>query len=59
MRGTLGPDAACQSVGEALSAIGYAGDGVFPPPQAYVELHVECGSVLERAGERLAAITRH
>lgn len=47
------------SVAEALSAIGYAGTGVFPPPQAYVELHVECGSVLERAGGRLAAITRH
>jgi len=47
------------SVAEALSAIGYAGTGVFPPPQAYVELHVECGSVLERAGGRLGAITRH
>ena len=35
------------SVAEALSAIGYAGTGAFPPPQAYVELHVECGPVLE------------
>ncbi len=46
-------------VGEALSAIGYAGADTFAPPQAYVELHVECGSVLERAGGRLGAITRH
>ncbi len=38
------------SVADALEAIGYAGRGVFSPPQAYVELHVECGSVLERAG---------
>lgn len=47
------------SVAEALSAIGYAGEGVFAAPQAYVEMHVECGSVLERAGGRLGAITRH
>lgn len=47
------------SVAEALAAIGYVGAGVFAPPQAYVELHVECGSVLESAGGRFGAITRH
>lgn len=47
------------SVAEALAAIGYAGSGHFPKPQAYVELHVECAAVLELAGERFGVITRH
>lgn len=47
------------TVADALAAIGYAGSGAFPHPQAYVELHVECASVLEQAGERFGAITRH
>jgi N-carbamoyl-L-amino-acid hydrolase len=47
------------SVGEALAAIGYAGTGTFPRPQAYVELHVECNGVLEAKGLRFGAITRH
>jgi N-carbamoyl-L-amino-acid hydrolase len=47
------------SVAEALAAIGYDGSGQCPLPQAYVELHVECGAVLETAGARFGAITRH
>ena len=47
------------SVAQALAGIGYAGTGRFPKPQAYVELHVECASVLERAGARFGVITRH
>ena len=47
------------SVGDALAAIGYAGTGTFPRPQAYVELHVECNGVLEAKGLRFGAITRH
>jgi N-carbamoyl-L-amino-acid hydrolase len=47
------------TVAEALAAIGYDGRDRFPYPQAYVELHVECGTVLEQAGERFGAITRH
>ena len=47
------------TVAAALQSIGYAGTGVFPKPQAYVELHVECADVLERSGERFGAITRH
>jgi beta-ureidopropionase / N-carbamoyl-L-amino-acid hydrolase len=47
------------TVAEALAAIGYDGTGRVPYPQAYVELHVECGSVLEQAGERFGTITRH
>lgn len=47
------------SVGEALRAIGYAGDGSFPKPQAYVELHVECNGVLEAEQRRLGAVARH
>jgi N-carbamoyl-L-amino-acid hydrolase len=47
------------TVSEALASIGYNGRDRFPYPQAYVELHVECGTVLEQAGERFGAITRH
>ena len=47
------------SVAQALAAIGYAGTGSFPRPQAYVELHVECNGVLEAKGLRFGAITRH
>jgi N-carbamoyl-L-amino-acid hydrolase len=46
-------------VGQALAAIGYDGKDRFPFPQAYIELHVECGTLLEQAGERFGAITRH
>jgi N-carbamoyl-L-amino-acid hydrolase len=52
-------DGAGVTVAEALDAIGYAGHGRFPHPQAYVELHVECGAVLESAGARFGAIIRH
>ena len=47
------------SVREALQAIGYAGTGQFPKPQAYVELHVECNGVLEARGVRFGAVTHH
>lgn len=47
------------SVAEALEAIGYAGTGSFPKPQAYVELHVECNGVLEAEAKRFGAVTRH
>lgn len=47
------------AVRDALSAIGYDGEGDFSKPDAYLELHVECAGVLERNGERFGAITRH
>ncbi len=47
------------SVREALRAIGYAGTGQFPKPQAYLELHVECNDVLESKGLRFGAVARH
>jgi N-carbamoyl-L-amino-acid hydrolase len=47
------------SARSALEAIGYDGKDHFPRPQAYVELHVECADVLERAGKRFGAITHH
>ncbi|WP_284948123.1 Zn-dependent hydrolase [Acidisoma cladoniae] len=47
------------TVAQALGAIGYDGSTTFPKPQAYVELHVECNTVLEREGARFGAITRH
>ena len=52
-------DVAGVTVAEALDAIGFRGsDEPAPPPAAYVELHVECGPELERAGQRLAAFDR-
>ena len=47
------------SVREALAAIGYAGTGQFPMPQAYVELHVECNGVLDAKHQRFGVVTRH
>ena len=42
------------SVAQALEAIGFRGtDPAPPPPAAYLELHVECASDLERSGRRL------
>ncbi|MFO1067941.1 MAG: Zn-dependent hydrolase [Geminicoccaceae bacterium] len=42
------------SVAEALDGIGFRGTDPAPPhPAAYVELHVECASELERKGARL------
>jgi N-carbamoyl-L-amino-acid hydrolase len=47
------------TVRAALDAIGYLGtDQPAPRPAAYVELHIECGPLLERAGRRLAAFDR-
>lgn len=47
------------SLGAALQAIGYAGTGALPRPAAYVELHIECGRVLDDAGHRLGVFTRY
>ena len=47
------------TLGAALQAIGYAGSGALPRPAAYVELHIECETALERAGERLGVFTRY
>jgi N-carbamoyl-L-amino-acid hydrolase len=47
------------SLGEALATIGYRGTDTAPAhPAAYVELHVECGPVLEAAGRRLGIFDR-
>ena len=47
------------TLGAALQAIGYAGTGSLPRPAAYVELHIECATALEEAGERLGLFTRY
>ncbi len=47
------------SLGAALRAIGYAGNGALPRPAAYVELHIECGRVLDDAGVRLGVFVRY
>lgn len=64
--GTLGLDWALArtdgegvSLGTALQAIGYAGSAALPRPAAYVELHIECGRVLDDAGARLGVFTRY
>jgi N-carbamoyl-L-amino-acid hydrolase len=45
------------SLGSELEKIGYAGRDGLPKAHTYVELHVECGPELERAGRRLAVVT--
>ena len=64
--GTLGLDWALArtdgegtSLAAALQAIGYAGAGALPRPAAYIELHVECGRVLDDAGARLGVFARY
>ena len=44
-------------LGEELQRIGYAGhEAGAPRPHAYVELHIEQGPILDRAGEVLGAV---
>jgi N-carbamoyl-L-amino-acid hydrolase len=47
-----------QTVGDALSAIGYAGPAPVPAPavHAFVELHIEQGPVLEEQGMSIGAV---
>ncbi len=52
-------DGAGISVGEALSRIGYAGSDRVPVPDAFIELHIEGGPILEREGLRFGAFTRY
>ncbi|MFG5117768.1 Zn-dependent hydrolase [Methylorubrum sp. POS3] len=48
------------TLGQALSAIRYAGTDTPPPmPACYLELHVEQGRVLEEAGAVIGAVTRN
>ena len=47
------------SAGEALAAIGYAGMKAPAAPAAYVELHVECGPLLEAAGRHFGVFKRY
>ncbi len=46
------------SVAQALDAIGYAGVDTVAVPDAFLELHIEGGPVLERAGRPLGAFAR-
>lgn len=53
-------DEAGVPLGDALAAIGYAGGDAPPPmPACYLELHVEQGTVLERSGAAIGAVTRN
>lgn len=52
-------DGAGIAVDEALAAIGYAGIDTVPVPDAFIELHIEGGPVLEREGKRFGAFTRY
>lgn len=54
-----GTDGHGTTAGAALDAIGFRGtDEPAPRPAAYVELHVECGSMLETGGVRLGLFDR-
>jgi beta-ureidopropionase / N-carbamoyl-L-amino-acid hydrolase len=54
-----GTDVEGKTAREVLGAIGFLGTDAPPPrPAAYAELHVECGSHLEREGYRLGIFTR-
>jgi N-carbamoyl-L-amino-acid hydrolase len=63
--GTMTLDAACQladrdgvTVGEALDRIGYRGQAEPGPlPDAYFELHIEQGPLLEDAGQLIGIVT--
>ena len=46
------------SVGEALRSIGYAGTDKGCVPDALIELHIEGGPFLEKAGKRFAVVDR-
>jgi N-carbamoyl-L-amino-acid hydrolase len=50
-------DGAGIAVGDALHAIGYAGTSKGVVPDALIELHIEGGPELEKAGKRFAALT--
>lgn len=47
------------SVISALDQIGYHGDGMAPRPRAYVEMHVECASDLERSNKTIGPFARY
>lgn len=46
------------SVADALAAIGYVGTAASPIPDALIEMHIEGGAYLERAGKRVAPFDR-
>ena len=45
------------SLGHALGAIGYIGTDTLPRAASYVELHIECGPELEKAGRSIGVFT--
>ncbi len=53
-RAVVGTDG--QTVGQALDAIGYAGVDAPVLPQAFVELHIEQGPVLEHQGVQIGVV---
>lgn len=46
------------SLHEALSEIGYQGNGRMPRPSRYAELHIEQGPLLERSGKAVGLVDR-
>lgn len=45
------------TLGDALRAIGYLGRDTPPPPDGYLELHIEQGAALEKAGCTIGIVT--
>jgi beta-ureidopropionase / N-carbamoyl-L-amino-acid hydrolase len=52
-------DGAGKSVREELARTGYLGSDAPPKPATYVEMHVECGGVLEKTGKQIAPFERY
>jgi len=48
-----------RTVAEELARTGYAGTDLAPEPDAYLEIHIEGGPVLEREGMDIAPQVRH
>lgn len=52
-------DGAGKNVADELVRTGYRGTETAPDPTAYIEMHVECGPVLEQAGRTIGPIVRY
>ncbi|MDX1784725.1 MAG: M20 family metallo-hydrolase [Roseovarius sp.] len=50
-------DADDVALGDALDAIGYRGGDTPPPPDGYLELHIEQGTALEKSGCAIGVVT--
>ncbi|TVQ55009.1 MAG: Zn-dependent hydrolase [Rhodobacteraceae bacterium] len=52
-------DGAGLTVAEELARTGYRGADAAPDPSAYIEMHIECGPELEKAGRAIGPFARY